>query len=117
MYPEAVDAFQKALSLNGTPPEISTEFREAFRVSGWQGFLRKRLEILNTRAKTSEANAFQFANLHTKLGEKDEAFAWLEKAFAARDTATLQFKIEPAFDSLRNDPRYASLVRRIGLQP
>lgn len=117
MYPEAVEAFLKSLSLGGVEPRVGEEFRETFRVSGWQGFLRKQLEILETRAKINQAAPYQFANLYVRLGQKDEAFVWLEKTFEARDSSTLQFKIEPAYDSLRNDPRYAKLIRKIGLQP
>ena len=58
-----------------------------------------------------------FTDLYVRLGQKDDAFVWLEKTFEARDASTLQFKVEPAFDSLRNDPRYAQLIRKIGLQP
>jgi hypothetical protein len=58
-----------------------------------------------------------FADIYVMLGQKDEAFAWLEKTFDARDPLTLQFNIDPAFDSLRGDPRFAKLVRKIGLQP
>jgi hypothetical protein len=117
MYPEAVDSYLKAQSLDGAPPEISEGFREAFRVSGWHGFLRRRLEALKMKAKTGQVEPFQFADLYVRLGQKDEAFAWLEKTFEARDASTLQVKVEPAFDSLRNDPRYAPLIRKIGLQP
>jgi tetratricopeptide (TPR) repeat protein len=60
---------------------------------------------------------FQFANLYVRLGQKDETFAWFEKTFEARDPSTLQFKIEPVYDSLQNDPRYVQLIRKIGLQP
>jgi TolB-like protein/tetratricopeptide (TPR) repeat protein len=117
MYPEAVDAYLKSLSLSGTPLEVSEKYRETFKVSGWQGFLRKQLETLETRAKTNHVEPFQFANLYARLGQKDEAFAWFEKTFEARDPSTLQFKIEPAYDSLQNDPRYLQLIRKIGLQP
>src|SRR6266567_2818233 len=117
MYPEAVDAYLKSLSLRGVPPEVSEKFREAFRVSGWLGFLHKQLETLETRAKTNHVEPFEFANLYARLGQKDEAFAWFEKTFEARDPSTLQFKIEPAYDSLQNDPRYVQLIHKIGLQP
>jgi DNA-binding winged helix-turn-helix (wHTH) protein/TolB-like protein/Tfp pilus assembly protein PilF len=117
MYAEAVDAYLKYLSLSGVQPDISEEVRETFRVSGWQGFLRKRLETLQMKAKTKDVEPVQFANLYARLGEKDEAFAWFEKTFEARDPSTLQFKIEPAYDSLRSDPRYSQLIRKIGLQP
>jgi adenylate cyclase len=49
------------------------------------------------------------------LGDKDEAFRWLERDFAAHDFYLVFLKVDPAFDPLRNDPRFASLLRRIGL--
>jgi len=117
MHTQALEAYLKYLNLGGAPPEITEEFREAFRVSGWQGFLRKQLETLETKSRTRQVEPFQFADVYVRLGQKDEAFAWFEKTFAARDVSTLQFKIEPVYDSLRDDPRYAQLIRKIGLQP
>ncbi len=117
MYTEALEAYLKYLSLSGVQPEIVQGYRETFRASGWQGVLRKQLETLETRAKTKDVEPFQFANLYVRLGQKDEAFAWFEKTFEARDPSTLQFKIEPAYDSLHSDPRYAKLISKIGLQP
>lgn len=117
MYREAVETYLKIRSLNGAKPEKVEEFREAFSLSGWQGFLRKQLQELENTAKTKPVSPYSFANLYVRLGQKDEAFAWFEKTFEARDPSILQFKIEPAYDILRDDPRYAGLIRRIGLQP
>jgi DNA-binding winged helix-turn-helix (wHTH) protein/TolB-like protein len=117
MYEQALEALLKYWTLGGAAPETAEEFREIFRVSGWQGVLRKQLETLEMRAQTHRVEPFQFANVYVRLGQKDEAFDWFEKTFAARDLSTLQFKIEPAYDSLRNDSRYAQLIRTIGLQP
>lgn len=117
MHAQALESYLKYLTLGEAQPEIAKEFRETFRVSGWQGFLRKQLETLERRAKTKPVEPFQFASVYVRLGQKDEAFTWFEKTFAARDPSTLQFKIEPAYDSLRDDPRYAQLIRKIGLQP
>lgn len=116
-YAEAVEAYLRFLSLSGVQPQIAEEFRESFRVSGWQGFLRKQLDGLEKGAKTKQVQPYKLAELYARLGQKDEAFAWFEKTFEARDPVILQFKIEPAYDSLRNDPRYAQLMRKIGLQP
>jgi hypothetical protein len=51
------------------------------------------------------------------MGEKDLAFACLEKAFDERDPSIVQLKIEPIYDTLRDDSRYTELIRKIGLQP
>lgn len=115
MYKEAVEIFLKGATGNNVPSERIEEFRNAFEVGGWEGFIRKRLEKL--QGANPEAAAFEFAGFYVALGQKDEAFQWLEKLFDAHDPVTLQFNIDPAYDILRGDPRYAKLVRRVGLQP
>ena len=115
MYKEAVEIFLKAGTVNGAPPDQIEEFRTAFEDGGWSGFVRKRLEKL--QGAGGPISAFGFAELYVSLGQKDEAFKWLEKSFDDHDPVTLQFNIDPAYDSLRGDPRYAKLVQRIGLQP
>jgi DNA-binding winged helix-turn-helix (wHTH) protein/TolB-like protein/Tfp pilus assembly protein PilF len=118
MYPEAADTYLKLQELDKAPPEKIEELREAFRSKGWQGFLRKQIEeAIKLNAETESQSAGGLANLYVRLGEKDKAFAWFEKAFEAHDPSILQFKIEPAYDSLRDDPRYAELLRKIGLEP
>jgi tetratricopeptide (TPR) repeat protein len=55
------------------------------------------------------------ARLYDALGRRDEAFAILEKAFATRNSQLPQIAVDPAFDSMRSDPRFQDLVRRMGL--
>ena len=55
--------------------------------------------------------------VYAGLGEKDQAFAWLEKAYEERTSRLSYLKVEPLWDPLRSDPRFADLVRRIGLPP
>src|SRR5262249_3016389 len=57
------------------------------------------------------------AYIYIALGEKDQAFAWLEKAYLAKSPDLEALKNLPAFDPLRPDPRFADLIRRVGLQP
>ena len=116
MYPEAVESFLKFMTLNGAAPEIVEQHREAFKTGGWEGFLRYRLNALEKLSSSQKVAPLLFADLYVMLGWKDEAFMWLEKMFDARDPATLQFNIDPAYDSLRGDPRYGKLIKKIGLQ-
>jgi hypothetical protein len=53
--------------------------------------------------------------IHIGLGETDQAFEWLEKAFEARDWQMALLNVEPLFDAVRPDPRFAALVERVGL--
>ena len=116
MYPEAFESFVKFATLSGAPRQDVDALREAYQSGGWQGFLMYRLKRLQ-KADPKKVDPFTFADLYVMLGKKDEAFTWLEKTFDNRDPVTLQFSIDPAYDSLRGDPRYAKLVERIGLKP
>ena len=73
------------------------------------------LEQYKGDAKTKYVSPLVFANLYALLDEKDEAFAWLEKAYQERSSKLTDLKIDPDFDNLRGDPRFASLLKRIGL--
>jgi hypothetical protein len=54
--------------------------------------------------------------VYAGLGEKDQAFAWLEKDFQGRSGLLAWIRWTPAFESLRDDPRYADLLRRMDLR-
>jgi TolB-like protein/DNA-binding winged helix-turn-helix (wHTH) protein/Tfp pilus assembly protein PilF len=117
MYAEAIEVYLKLRIEHGATAEQVEKFREAFRTSGWRGFNLQRLQGLEEEAKTKYVAPSQLAYLYTQLGMKDDALAALERAFAEHDVFILQLKVDPAFDSLRGDPRYSELVRKIGLEP
>jgi tetratricopeptide (TPR) repeat protein len=80
------------------------------------------LQVLNRMQEASKQryiSAMGSARIYAALEEKDKAFEWLEEAYADRSIAAQTFgiKADPAFDSLRSDPRFANLLRRINLQP
>lgn len=60
---------------------------------------------------------YEIALVYAGLGQKNEAFAWLQKAFEHHDHGLLYLKVEPPFESLHSDPRFDKLVRRVGLTP
>jgi Tfp pilus assembly protein PilF len=63
----------------------------------------------------SPDRSFQMALIYTGLGEKDQAFEWLGTAYDERSYGMTFIKVEPRMDPLRSDPRYAELLRRMGL--
>jgi tetratricopeptide (TPR) repeat protein len=75
------------------------------------------LDQLESASKERYTPAVSFAAVYAGLGEKDQAFAWLEKAYEERTSRLSYLKVEPLWDPLRSDPRFADLVRRIGLPP
>jgi tetratricopeptide (TPR) repeat protein len=78
---------------------------------GWEGSLRAWLDAATKREGVAPVIvAFQYI----MLGEPDEAFAWLERAYRERDPMMLLLDSYPVFDPLRSDPRFDDLLRRIG---
>ena len=75
------------------------------------------LDQLEAASKERYTPALSFAVVYVGLGEKDQAFVWLEKAYDERTSRLGYLKVERLWDPLRSDPRFADLVRRIGLPP
>src|SRR5262249_42667159 len=118
MYQEAVAEYLKGRTLQrGDSPEIIETLREAYRISGWRGYLMKALDLAlaKQRAKKEPVSALGVAELYTRLGEKDSALVWLERAYQERDDRLVALKTDPRFDNLRSDPRFDGLLRRVGL--
>jgi len=110
-YDEGVAETLKARSLSGAPPETVEALRQAYAVAGKTGYWRKELEL----ARRSKTSPWRMARIHAELGDKDQAFAWLNKAYEERVSLMTFLKVTPIFDGLRDDARFAELLRRIGL--
>jgi tetratricopeptide (TPR) repeat protein len=109
-YEDAVTARQKAMTLSGDPPEEVEALARAYSESGPKGYWMWRLERLKGRYAR---NPYTTAAIYARLGDKDQAFAWLEKAYAARKLSMIWLKVSPSWDSLRSDPRFQDLLRRM----
>jgi tetratricopeptide (TPR) repeat protein len=116
MYPEALNAYGREVALkNG-----SDVFYRAY-VYGRAGERDKALKALEEVKQVSKRDHMPpgaFAFIYTGLGDKDQAFRWLEKAFEERDTAWFpMIKVSPMSDPLRSDPRFQDLLRRLNFPP
>ena len=74
-----------------------------------------RVDLREKRQQASERDPLALVFAHAAVGELDEAFEWLEKAWAIRDQWLVFLKVDPRFDPLRADPRFAAMARRVGL--
>ena len=114
MYPEAVDAYVKFMTLGRTaPPSEIKSTQESFAKSGWQGFLQHRVRYLEGESERKHAPHGRLAEFYAYLGEKDKAFALLENAYKMK-RSSLELKHLTSFDNLRTDPRFNDLTRRLG---
>ncbi len=120
MYEESITQMSKALILSKeeTPESaarITAELRQALKSGGEKGYWRKMLEENLEFYKKGIGSPVSIAKAYAKLGEKDKAFEWLEKAYAERDGQLTNLKTNYSFNNLRTDPRYKDLLRRMGL--
>jgi tetratricopeptide (TPR) repeat protein len=115
-YPEAIAAFQKAIKLfPGGSSIAEAELAHAYAVSGNRQEAQKIITELQELAKTKYVSSFQIAAIYAGLGNKDEAFAWLEKAYEERSDGLVNLRAEQRFDGLRNEPRFQALLKKVGL--
>jgi TolB-like protein/DNA-binding winged helix-turn-helix (wHTH) protein/Flp pilus assembly protein TadD len=112
MFTEAIAELQKAIELSAGSTTFRSNLAYAYAESGKKNEAAK---ILNDLKNDSHAvsNAPEIALVYMGLGEKDQAIAWLEKAYEERFNPSVLRR--PAFDPLRSDPRFQNLLRRIGL--
>ncbi len=86
---------------------------DAYAKLGWKGFVQAALDHAQRRG--TQTPPFVIAGYYLRLGQNDEAIAWLQKAYEQRDFRMTMLSVDFGFDSIRSDPRFVDLVRKIGL--
>lgn len=115
MYREAIAEYQEGIKLGGDSPSTYIYMGAAYVKAGNRD---QALAILNQLQTSKDyISPTELSMLLASLGQLDQAFASLEKAYAARDSQLPWISADPNYGDLRRDPRYPELVRRIGLTP
>ena len=112
-YNEAVAELQRAIDLSPDSTAFPATLAYAYALSGSREKAVTILNDLENRSNDRFSNAAVIALVYVGLNEKDQAMAWLEKAYAERFNP--QVLMRPCFDPLRADPRFQNLLHRIGL--
>jgi TolB-like protein/DNA-binding winged helix-turn-helix (wHTH) protein/Tfp pilus assembly protein PilF len=94
-------------------PVVHALLGHAYAKAGRTSDARKQLAILRTASRTRYVAPSWVAVVYIALGDKDQAFAWLQKSYQDRSEHMLYLKVEPLVDALRDDPRFDSLVHRV----
>jgi serine/threonine protein kinase/Tfp pilus assembly protein PilF len=116
-YDEAIAEFKEVLRLTAGKPLGLVSLAHAYALSGQRAEAQKILAELREQSKLRFVSPASVAAIYVALGDKDEAFIWLEKAEKERDGILARLRVDSRFDNLRSDPRFADLLRRVGLQP
>jgi tetratricopeptide (TPR) repeat protein len=113
-YEMAMAEHEKALALCEGAAQMIIEFRRVFQQSGIRGFWKKKIDLL-TKAHTGRPKVYEIVRTYIELGEKERAFDWLEKMYQERQPVLVYLNVDPIYDHLSSDPRFAELLRRTGL--
>jgi len=114
-FSQGIAEGQLAAVGSGHDPLRLAALARTYALAGRESDARKILAELNQASKTEYVAPYFFAIIEGALGEKDQAFAWLEKGFNGRDPYLTRLRVDVAMDPLRSDARFKILLRRVGL--
>lgn len=112
---EAIPVLEKAVSLTDRGPGAIGVLIRAYALAGRRDEALKLLVELKKRSETGYVPTGAFVNAYLGLGDKEQTFVWLERAYQEQSNILQFVKVHPYFDPLRDDPRFRDLLRRVGL--
>jgi serine/threonine protein kinase/Flp pilus assembly protein TadD len=115
MFEQAIAELERARELSGNNPLILGPLGSCYGGSGQKARAMQLIAELDRVAQQTYVPPITWAMIYLGMKEKDQAFDWLEKAAEARDVLLCYLGAGPIYDSIRNDPRYGELLKRLGL--
>jgi len=116
-YPRVLEEWKAFGELSGDRHEsdFASAAEQGFRSAGWKGALTKGIAMRQVQRQKGYSSAYNIATLYADLGDKDQAFRWLNTAYEERDLYLPYLRTDFVLDPLRSDPQFAELVRKVGL--
>lgn len=114
-FDEAVAAFQRAVHLSPKTPRMLSALGRTFALSDRREQALEMLRELEAIAKDRYVSPLEFSWIHFALGDIDNGFQWLARAFDDRSFDLLSMNVDPRFDPWRGEARFQSLLRRLGV--
>jgi TolB-like protein/DNA-binding winged helix-turn-helix (wHTH) protein/Tfp pilus assembly protein PilF len=111
-YLAAIPELERANAL-GTTPLLFSDLGYAYASAGRTAEARAIVNALQQKTQSAYTPPYLIAKIYGALGEKDEAFKWLERAYNERDAHITYLALDPELDTLRSDPRFAILLERL----
>jgi serine/threonine-protein kinase len=115
-YEQAIAEFEKSVAASGSSPLIKAELAHTLAMAGRKDDAQRILDELKQLSSERYFSPYHIAMICAGLGEKDDAFNWLEKAIEQRADYMVFLKVDPRFDPLHADARFAGLLDRVGLR-
>jgi TolB-like protein len=117
MYEEALAEAKKFFLLLGSSEVAETLARGCAGAGGYTCAMRLAAETLAARSKLAYVPAIRIARLYAHAGEKDRALGWLEKAYEEREPPLVHLRVGWDWHSLRDEPRFQDILRRLNFPP
>jgi tetratricopeptide (TPR) repeat protein len=114
-YSEATEELSKSIELDGTDPSISPDLAYLNGLTGRKAEARNTLRLLLALAKEVPVDSGMIALVYVSLGQHQEALTLLEDAYRKHSSMITMLKVNPCFDSIRQEPRFQALMRAVGL--
>jgi len=114
-YGKAIAQFEKAKTISGENGVVLSDLAQAHALSGDKAGALKILHRIQAGSGTAFVSPWDLALIHAALGEKDQAITQLQKATEEHVGWVVRLGVDPAFDSLRDEPRFQQLARQIGI--
>ncbi len=111
---EAVTQFQKARQIEDSIPEVAAALGHGYAVAGRRDEALKIIRELQERSRREFVPSYSIATVYVGLGMKDEALKYIVKSYEEGSFYMIHLKVEPMLDSLRTDPRFTDVMRRVG---
>ena len=115
MHQEAIDQVQNCIRITAGRPSMVALLGHAYAAAGRQTEAQATLDQLRALAGQRYVPSYPVAAIYAALGRKDEAFAWLERAYEERDSWMNYLALDPRLDPLRSDARFATLLQRLNV--
>ena len=113
-FPEAISAAQKGVQILPENPSVPlAELARAYALSGRRADALRTLDQLLNLSKRVQVSKYAIATVYIALGDKDQAIARLQQAYAERSFMIAGMRVDPELDSLRSDARFQDLVRTL----
>ena len=117
MTQQAIAEYERAMAADKTDAQVVTALRQAFEKDGWKRYWRKNLKNLLEESARQYVSPYLIAVQYALIDDQENAFRYLDKAYADHDYSSTFIKSDRDVDSLRADPRCAALLQRMGFLP
>ncbi len=111
-FAEAISAFEKARELDDSPADLAA-LAHTYARAGNKARALALLHEVRQREPKQYVSPFDFATIYLGLNDRDQFFSWLEKAFQEHSNYLIYLKVDPMFDAVRSDPRFAQMLTRV----